>query len=406
MRSWTKVEGEGVGPGGFLASAVHAGIKRDAASLDLALIWSEAAETAAAAVFTSNRVAAAPVEYSRASIRASRGRARAIVVNSGNANACTGRAGLKCAGLISRTAANILGAPPEQALVASTGIIGVPLNPDLIVRQLPILALALSPNGFASAARAMMTTDAFPKICILETTIGGRSVRLLGLAKGAGMIHPRMATMLAFILTDASVGAPYLQRILRAAADASFNRITVDGDTSTNDTVIVLANGRSGVAVGPRTAAGSFFQAGLTELCENLARMIVRDGEGAKKLVTIHVRGARTEAAADRIARAIANSPLVKTAMAGCDPNWGRILCAAGYSGASFDPTKVEIRINHLSLCRKGIGAGFSEKAARAELNRPEITLRIDLHQGAASARIWTCDLTHDYITINASYRT
>ena len=407
MRSWDKVEGGRSGPGGFLASSIHAGIKRNSTSaLDLALIYSEEQQTTAAGVFTTNRVKAAPVNLSRQHLRASRGRARAVVVNSGNANACTGAVGAKCASLIAGETARVFGIRAEHVLVASTGVIGVQLRPDVVTQQLPTLAGALSPEGFPAAARAIMTTDTFPKLCALQTTIGSRPVHLLGITKGSGMIHPRMATMLAFIMTDAAVSAPDLQRMLTTAVNASFNRITVDGDTSTNDTVITLASGLSGVAARQATPSGSRFLAGLIELCEILARMIVQDGEGAKKVITIEVRGARTEADADRMARTIANSPLVKTAIAGSDPNWGRILCAAGYSGAHFDPAKADIRVNELLLCRKGVDAGFNEAAARAALGKPEVTLRIDLHQGRATARIWTCDLTHDYITINASYRT
>jgi glutamate N-acetyltransferase / amino-acid N-acetyltransferase len=406
MRQWDKVEGDSLGPAGFSASSAHAGIKRDAESLDLALLFSEAADTAAAGVFTTNRVTAAPVNLSRQHLQASHGRARAIVVNSGNANACTGSAGTKCAALSAKSAAQFLHIQPEQALIASTGVIGVPLKPDLITRQLPGLARALSPEGFPQAARAIMTTDSFPKLYGLQSTIGGKPVRLLGIAKGAGMIHPRMATMLAFIMTDAMMKAPDLHKMLRTAVDSSFNRITVDGDTSTNDTVIALASGLSGVAARMGTPAGAQLLAGLNELCENLALMIVQDGEGAEKLITIRVEGARTSTDADRIARAVANSPLVKTALAGSDPNWGRIMCAAGYSGAQFDPAKVEIRVNRLVLCRGGISARFDVAAARSEFDQPRLTLHINLHQGQASAQIWTCDLTQGYITINASYST
>jgi glutamate N-acetyltransferase/amino-acid N-acetyltransferase len=229
---------------------------------------------------------------------------------------------------------------------------------------------------------------------------------LAGIAKGAGMIHPRMATLLSFLTTDALIGPRTLHNVLRAAVDVSFNRLTVDGDTSTNDTVLAWASGVAGVGVRPGNASWAWFLEGLTELCQSLAKMIARDGEGAKKLIIVEVQGARKPSDAERVARAIANSPLVKTAIAGSDPNWGRILCAAGYSGAFFDPNKVDIHINDLLVCRDGVEAGFDEAAARKELEGKEITLRLDLHQGSASAHLWTCDLTHDYITINASYRT
>lgn len=406
MPTWTKTEGHLGTPQGFCASAAHAGIKKKKGALDLALIYSECAATTAAGVFTTNRAAAAPVVLSRRYLAASHGLARAVVVNSGNANACTGAAGMRTAEETTRAAAKALGIPRKQVLVASTGVIGVPLKAELITRQLPALAASLSPAHAEAAASAIMTTDTFPKVCALRTKIDGRMVHLAGIAKGAGMIHPRMATMLSFITTDAGIPAKDLQKLLERAVAESFNRVTVDGDTSTNDTVILLASGLSGVRFRAGSEAGEFFLSGLTELCQALAKMIVRDGEGAKKLITVEVIGTRNASDADRIARAIANSPLVKTAMAGSDPNWGRILCAAGYSGAEFDPAKVEIRVNGLVLCRRGCDSGFDEPAARKLLGQREVALRVDLHQGKASARIWTCDFTHEYITINASYRT
>jgi glutamate N-acetyltransferase/amino-acid N-acetyltransferase len=251
-----------------------------------------------------------------------------------------------------------------------------------------------------------MTTDTFPKVCVLRSQLRGIPVHLAGIAKGAGMIQPRMATMLAFLTTDALVGPRMLQTMLGSAVEVSFNRVTVDGDTSTNDTVAMLASGASEIAVRPGNETRAWFLAGLTDLCQTLARMIAKDGEGAKKLVTVEVHGARRPSDAERIARAVANSPLVKTAIAGSDPNWGRILCAAGYSGARFDPGKADIRVNDFYLCRRGLDAGFDEAAAKREFDRAELTLRLDLHQGPYSARFWTCDFTHDYITINASYRT
>ena len=405
MPGWDATEGSLGTPRGFRAAAVASGIKKSAGALDLALLFSDAPQTAAAGVFTSNRAAAAPVILSQQNLKKSRGRARAIIVNSGNANACTGRAGTKVAEETARAAAKRLGLSPQEVLVASTGVIGTPLKLDLILNQLPTLQENLSAENGPALARAIMTTDTFPKSAVFKTKIGGRSVSLAGVAKGAGMIHPHMATMLSFITTDAAVDPRSLQKMLRAAVDESFNRITVDGDTSTNDTVVALASGLSGVSIGPGSPAGRRFQAGLIELCQALAKMIVQDGEGATKVARIEVSGARNAADAERVARAIANSPLVKTAIAGSDPNWGRILCAAGYSGARIDPSKVDIRVNDLYLCRHGIETGFNEAAARTELDRKEHTLRVDLHQGKARAWVWTCDLTHDYIRINASYR-
>lgn len=406
MRKWGIVEGSLATPRGFRAAAVAAGIKKAAGALDLALIVSDAAETTAAGLFTTNLAAAAPVILCRQHLAAGRGRARAIIVNSGNANACTGRAGAHTAKATARAVAKLFRLSAHQVLVASTGVIGVPLKLDLILRNLPSLKENLSAENAASVARAIMTTDTIPKSLVLRTRMAGKTVHLAGIAKGSGMIHPRMATMLSFISTDAAIPPGDLQVMLRAAVNGSFNSVTVDGDTSTNDTVVALASGLSGVSARRHSTQGKHFLAGLTQLCQALARMIAKDGEGAGKLVTVEVRGARRSSDAERIARAIANSPLVKTAIAGSDPNWGRIICAAGYSGASFDPTRVDIRINDFLLCRKGLDSGFDEAAAKRELDAKELTLRLDLHQGKAAARMWTCDLTHGYIDINASYRT
>lgn len=406
MLNWESIEGSLATPRGFRAAAVAAGIKKIEGALDLALIVSDAPQTTAAGTFTTNRAAAAPVHLCRRHLAASGGRARAVVVNSGNANCATGRAGARTSLGTALAAAQILGLAPRQVLVCSTGVIGVPLKLELILDQLPALKENLSVANAAAAARAIMTTDTFPKSSTLRTEIAGSPVHLAGIAKGAGMIHPRMATMLSFITTDAEIPPRQLRAMLRAAVEASFNRVTVDGDTSTNDSVIALASGLGGVAVRHGTKVGAHFLAGLTGLCQGLGRMIARDGEGAKKLVAIEVAGARSASDAERVARAVANSLLVKTAIAGNDPNWGRIWCAIGYSGASFDPARLDIRVNDFYLCRRGIDAGFDEAQARRELDQKELTVRIDLHQGKASTRMWTCDLTHDYISLNASYRT
>ena len=403
---WEPVEGSLATPRGFRAASVASGIKKATGALDLALIFSELPQTTATGVFTTNLAAAAPVVLSRRSLQESRGQARAVVINSGNANACTGAEGLSVAEQTAVAAATLLDVAPEQTLVASTGVIGVPLEPRLILNQLPTLKENLSVENASSLARAIMTTDTTPKSYVLRSRIDGETVHLAGVAKGSGMIHPRLATLLSFITTDARVGPRMLHYLLRAAVEVSFNRVSVDGDTSTNDSVIAMANGASGVAVRPGNQSRAWFLAGLTHLCQTLARMIARDGEGAKKLVTVEVRGAKSDADAERVARAVANSPLVKTAVAGSDPNWGRIICAAGYSGASFNPEKVDILVNDLFLCRKGVDARFDEATARRELDLKELTLRLDLHAGRGSSRFWTCDLTRDYITINASYRT
>lgn len=406
MPNWEPIEGDLATPLGFRGAAVAAGIKKTHAALDLALIFSDAPETAAAAVFTTNRVVAAPVLVSRQNLIESRGRCRAIVVNSGNANACTGRDGLRVAQETARAAGKLLEIKPSKVLVASTGVIGVPLRAELILRKLPRLKRELSAENAAAAARAIMTTDTVPKTCVIRSEAKGKAVHIAGIAKGAGMIHPHMATMLSFLATDAAIGPRMLQSLLSAAVEDSFNRLTVDGDTSTNDTVVTLASGLSEISVVPGNASRAWFLEGITLVCQTLARMIARDGEGASKLVTVEVLGARTPLEADRAARSIANSPLVKTALAGADPNWGRIICAVGYSGARFDPNKVDILVNDLYLCRKGVDAGFDEAAAHRELDRKELVIRVDLHAGGASARVWTCDFTRDYVTINAAYRT
>ena len=406
MPDWETIEGNIATPSGFRAAALAAGIKKVPGALDLAMIFSECEATTAAGVFTTNRAAAAPVVLSRFHLAATHGRARAVVVNAGNANAATGRAGLETAEEIAQAAAKLLGVPAEQVLVASTGVIGLPLKLELIAKNLPALKQSLSVENAGAVAQAIMTTDTVPKCCVLRSQRGGKAAHLAGIAKGAGMIHPRLATMLCFITTDAAVHPRILSTMLNSAVVSSFNRISVDGDTSTNDTVLILASGASGLPVRPSDETHRWFVGGLRQLCQTLAKMIVRDGEGAKKLVTIEVTGARSPGDAERVARAIANSALVKTAIAGSDPNWGRILCAAGYSGAKIDPARIDIRINDFDLCRRGLDAGFDEAEAKRQLDWKELTLRVDLHVGSHATTFWTCDLTHDYIDINASYRT
>lgn len=406
MPKWEIIKGNLGTPQGFRGAAVAAGIKKTQDSLDLALVFSDAPATTSAGVFTTNRVVAAPVLLSRHNLVESRGCCRAIVANSGNANACTGREGLRSAQETARAAAELLGIKPNQVLAASTGIIGIPLPAEQIVKQLPKLHGMLSPENAAGVAQAIMTTDTVQKTCVIRSESKSKTVHIAGVAKGAGMIHPHMATMLCFLTTDAAIGPRMLQNLLSAAVEDSFNRVTVDGDTSTNDTVFVLASGLSEVSVIPGNDSRGWFMEGITQVCQTLARMIARDGEGATKLTTVEVVGARTPLDADRAARSIANSPLVKTALAGADPNWGRIACAAGYSGAKFDPNKLDILVNSLILCRKGIDAGFDMAAAQHELGGKEITIRVDLHAGRSSARIWTCDFTEEYIKVNTAFRT
>lgn len=406
MSNWESIEGNLATPLGYRGAGVPAGIKKNSDALDLTLIVSDVPQTTAAAVFTTNRVVAAPVQVSRQNLIDSRGYGRAIVANSGNANACTGRDGLRAAQETARAAGELLGVKPAQVLVASTGVIGVPLPVELILKQLPRLQGMLSAENASLASTAILTTDTVSKTCVVRSEVKGKAVHIAGIAKGAGMIHPNMATMLSFLTTDAAVGPRMLQNLLTSAVQDSFNCLTVDGDRSTNDTVVALASGLSEISVIPGNESRGWFLEGITLVCQALARMIARDGEGATKLITVEVLGARTPKDADRAARAIANSPLVKTALAGADPNWGRIACAAGYSGAKFDPSKIDIHANALALCRKGIDTGFEVNRAQEELSGKEVTIRVDLHAGRASARIWTCDYTEEYIRVNTSFRT
>ena len=387
-------------PQGFRFAAVTAGL-RSGEGADLALIMSER-PAAAAGVFTTNLVAAAPVVLSRAHLRASGGIARAIVANAGNAN-CATRNGRRVAERSAMATASFLGIPRSEVLVASTGVIGVPLEEDRIPNALPRLVKELAPERFAEVASAILTTDTRPKLAFRQVPgRGGRNpVRLLGMAKGAGMIHPRMATMLAFVLTDAALPTPKLRRLTRAAVARTFNRISVDGDTSTNDTVFVLANGSAGPVAEQRLAEA------LEATMGELAKAIAADGEGARRLVQVQVRGAQTEREAELIARAVANSPLVKTAIAGGDPNWGRILSAAGASGAPLNPALVHISLNGTTVCRRGQAAPFDEEALQAGLRAArEVQIHLNVGRGRARVCFWTCDLTEQYIHINASYRT
>ena len=382
-------------PLGFRYSAAFAGIRKVMKD-DLALIVSDTRATAAA-VFTQNRVVAGPVEVARRNVRAARGRMRGILVNAGNAN-CATKTSVAVAVETSRAVAKALGARAEEVLPASTGVIGVELDPSLILNAIPSLVAGLSPDRFGDAARAIMTTDLVMKTAFAEV----KGARIAGMTKGSGMIHPRMATTLGFVMTDAVIAPDVLRLALKRACEKTFNRISVDGDTSTNDTVAVLANGASGAR--PRITA---FEAALTEVLESLAKQIVKDGEGAKKLVTIDVEGATSERAAEKIARCIANSPLVKTAIAGSDPNWGRILSAAGNSGISFDPKRVDIDFQGVAVCRAGVAADFSEDELKKKLDEPECAVKFAIRgRGRGRARFWTCDFTEEYIKINASYRT
>jgi glutamate N-acetyltransferase / amino-acid N-acetyltransferase len=389
-------------PLGYTYSAVYAGI-RAAQKDDLALIVSGLPATAAS-VFTQNRVQAAPVKLSRKHLAASRGLVGAVLINAGNAN-CATRTGDAVAAATAKAAAKALKLPPAQVLPASTGVIGVELDPRKITNALPALIEGLSADRFQDAANAIMTTDLVPKTASAEIRLRRGVIRVAGMTKGSGMIHPQMATTLGFVMTDANLPLPALRAILKRSVERSYNRVSVDGDTSTNDTLLLLANGASGVRPDPKELAR--VEGAIAEVMESLAKAIARDGEGAKKLVTIDVAGAPTNSAAARMARSIANSPLVKTAIAGSDPNWGRIICAAGNSGVAFDPRKVDISMQGVVVCRGGLAAPFSEPELKARLDAAECEIRVTVRgQGKGAARFWTCDLTEDYIRINASYRT
>lgn len=389
-------------PLGYAYSAVYAGI-RQAERNDLALIVSGLAANAAA-VFTRNRVQAAPVRLCRRHLALSKGHVSAILMNAGNAN-CATRTGDAVALATAREVAKALKLPVAQVLTASTGVIGVELDGEKIVAALPRLVNGLSPGRFEDAARAIMTTDLVSKTAFAEARLKRGTVRVAGMTKGSGMIQPNMATTLAFVMTDAQLPAATLRGILKRAVESSYNRLSVDGDTSTNDTLLLLCNGASGVR--PEAGEIARVEEKITAVCEHLAQAIARDGEGAKKFVTIEVTGAPSDDAAARLARAIANSPLVKTAIAGSDPNWGRILSAAGNAGVAFDPAKTDIRMQGVLVCHGGLAAPFSEAELKQKLDAPEVHIRFSLRgKSKGEARFWTCDLTHGYIDINASYRT
>lgn len=389
-------------PLGYSYAATYAGIRKVNAP-DLALIVS-AVPASAAAMFTTNQVKAAPVKLAVKNLRSSRGVVGAIVVNAGNAN-CATRTGDSVARRTCLDVAKLLRLKPVQVLPASTGVIGVELPVDQIVSALPGLASNLNPDSFEAVATAIMTTDTVPKYAAASVRLPSGVVRIAGMTKGAGMIQPNMATTLGFVLTDAKVPGPVLRRSFKAAVDASYHKISVDGDTSTNDTVVLLANGASGLGISPRSE--SAFADALTGVMQDLARQIIRDAEGAKKLITIEVEGARTDRDAAYLARAIANSSLVKTAIAGADPNWGRIIGAAGYSGVQFDPAAVTISLQGVIVCQSGRAADFDEDSLGDSLRSRDCLIRFHIAgKGRGFARFWTCDLTEDYIRINGSYRT
>jgi glutamate N-acetyltransferase/amino-acid N-acetyltransferase len=389
-------------PLGFRYSAVYAGLRKTKRN-DLGLIWSDK-PASAAAVFTTNVVKAAPVLAAQANLLAAGGRVQAVLVNAGNAN-CATRTGDRVVKDTLSALSKSLKVPAKLLFPASTGVIGVEMKGELVVKAIPALVTEASENRFDDVALAIMTTDLVPKSVAAGLELNGGVVHIAGMTKGSGMIHPNMATTLAFVMTDAEIAPAKLQPILKRAVDASFHRISVDGDTSTNDCVLVMANGASGVSVAPRELKA--FEESLTVVLQSLAKQIARDGEGARKLVTIDIQGTKNNADAARIARSIANSPLVKTAIAGADPNWGRIICAAGYSGIQFDPRGVDIAFQGTPVCQRGLAVDFDESALTERLKENDVSIGFKLRgDGKGQATFWTCDLTEGYIEINGSYRT
>ncbi len=390
-------------PKGFLGSAVPAGLRKKP-GLDVALLFAPGGANAAA-LFTKNRFQAAPVVLSRAALKKGRGRVKAVVVNAGCANAVTGAEGLAAARRVQERAADLAGCPREEVFVASTGVIGVVLPDEKVTTFLPDAFARLAAGGLEAVSRAILTTDAAPKVARATFAQGGRPYRVVGVAKGAGMIHPNMATMLAFVMTDAPASPSLLQAALREAVAGSFNAISVDGDTSTNDTVLLLASGAGG---GPelRSPDGAVpFRAALAKVCNELAWRIVRDGEGARRVMEVTIEGAATEREAKLAAHAVATSQLVKTALYGGDANWGRILAAIGRSGARVSTRRVSLKVGRLVLVKDGAPTDYREAAAAKAFARERVPLVADLGVGKARARLLAADLGHEYVTENADYR-
>ncbi len=396
MYRW--IEGGVTAPRGFRAAGVRCGLKTQGP--DVALIVSDAPADVAG-VFTRNTACAPCVRYSKRVVES--GQACAIVANAGNANAFTGDQGFIDTAQTATRAANLLGVHPSMVLVGSTGVTGRPMPMDLLLNGVESAVNALSPEGGPDAARAIMTTDTRPKCEAMELRLPEGVVRFGAIAKGSGMIAPNMATMLCFCTTDAKVSSAGLQRCLTDAVERTFNCLTIDADTSTNDMVLVMANGASGVDLTRRLDE---VERALELLFTRLVRQLAADGEGATKLVTVTVQGARTFEAARRMGKAVANSPLVKTALFGNDPNWGRVLVALGYSGVEFDPDAVNISIAGIPVCERGLPAAFNPDEVSNAMRTDELDIRIDLQQGTESATVWTCDLTYDYVKINAEYHT
>lgn len=388
---------------GFLFSGISAGIKKDG-KRDLGLIYSEV-PAQVAGLFTTNAVKAAPVQLNMERIK--KGLCQAIIVNSGNANACTGSKGFRDAKKVSSLIAKRLGINENLVFPSSTGVIGSPLPMKKIEERIPELMDYLSPEGWMNTVEAIMTTDTFPKIEAATCRLKGKQVKLCGMVKGAGMIRPNLATMLSFLVTDANIKAFLLQRMLEKASEVSYNRITIDGETSTNDTVLLLANGKADHPILNRMdREGEVFQSMLFEVCQNLAKNLVKDGEGATKFIEIVLRGARNKEDAKRAAYAIAHSPLVKTAFFGEDANWGRILCALGHSGAQINPNQIDVFFDKFPIVKNGMGVHPRLEGKAAEvIKKKSFKVTIDLHQGKQQFSVLTTDLSLDYVKINASYR-
>jgi glutamate N-acetyltransferase/amino-acid N-acetyltransferase len=399
-------------PRGFRFGATKAGLKASGRP-DFALIVSDAPASAAAA-FTANRVTAAPLIIDKQHLTATRGKVQVVAINAGNANCAAGQAGLDAAKATCDAAAKVFGCKSDEVFPSSTGVIGKPLPAEKLINVMPALAASMGSesDSFMQVAEAIITTDLVEKTAFARLEVAGpdgakREICIAGVGKGSGMIHPQLvphATMLVYILTDADVEPEVLDEYLQPAIEVSFNRISVDGDTSTNDTVLLLASGASGASIGRGNAA---FATALAQVCTSLARQIVADGEGVSHVVELNIEGAANDADALRVAKAIAHSPLVKTAWAGCDPNWGRLAAAIGYSGAQVDPDRIDIWFGELPICRNGGRASdFDEALAHKYISQPEFSISIQLHQGDGRCVFWTTDLTHQYIHINADYST
>ena len=390
-------------PRGFKAAGVKAGIKKSG-NLDLALIYTEK-EAAVAGTFTKNRVAAAPVYVSKEVVKG--GKAHAVCANAGCANACTGDEGMQNARAMAAAAADAVGCAANEVIVASTGVIGVQLPIEKMKAGIKAAAGELSEDGSVNAGNAIITTDTYSKSCATEVKIGGKKVRFGAIAKGSGMIQPDMATMLCFITTDAAIDQPLLQAALSEVVEVTFNMISIDGDMSTNDMVVVLANGEAGNAtITEKGKEYGIFRDTLKELCTGLSQRIAADGEGATKFLTIHVTGAKSFESAKQVGMSVAKSPLVKTAFFGEDPNWGRVICAVGYAGVPMEPEHTVVKFGGIPVYANGVGASFDEAALRKVMSEHDVLIDVELGLGDAEATVWSCDFSYEYVKINGEYHT